>query len=395
MSTLSYLEEAWEQSHGRLKETQNYRILAPVTLSEVQDVSFSSNDYLGLRRDPRLCEAALSAARSYGVGSGVSRSVGQTNPSQVTLECYFAEKAGFFRSLFFPSGFIANLAFFDAMMPMAVEKLDQEFFVDHRCHASLFYSLKQKDLCHSLFRHNDASHLEMKLKHSSAQAKIIVTESLFSMDGDFSVAEDLVCLCEKYGALLFLDESHSFGLYGEHGVGWNTKYPHLKKFLIGASFGCGKAIGVSGGFLGINSPLFYERMVQKSRFLIYSTAVSPLITGAVQCSLELIHGKEGEERRNKLFANIVYLKKQLRDRNFHFPFILEPSHHSPIFPFIVGENQKALYLESYFKKYGVTLRAIRPPTVPNKTARLRLCLNSEHSFENIDLFLNLLQEGLK
>ncbi len=405
MSTLNYLNTIWEQSHKKLIQDNNYRKIFNYCNKNsnfknkndknVSSINFSSNDYLGLRQDVRVTSAGYKAARISGSGSGASRSVLQTDSLIEELEQFFCTNTNFKHALFLPSGFIANLTFFDVLSPFSFEELEQEFFIDHRCHASIFFSLKNTGIRSFVFRHNDMSHLEKKLKASSAQAKIIVIESLFSMDGDFSLAAELTLLCEKYNAVIFVDESHSFGIFGNKGSGWVHEYPDLKKYLIAATFGCGKSVGVSGGFFATNCSVLKERILQKSKLFIYSTGISPFITGAVYQSLKIIFSEEGDLKRKLLFDNINYLLNNIASINFQFQMIQEKKRHSQIFPFIFYENEKTIEISNHLMENNILAKAIRPPSVPNHTARLRLCLTSLHTKEEIDLFILNLNKILK
>ena len=397
MSTLNYLAEIWDESHNQLKSKQSYRKIFDTHKefnNHTKIINFSSNDYLGLRNEARILEAGYRSALKNGSGCGASRSVLQTDSSIEELENFFCEHTGWKRSLFLPSGFIANLTFFDALTPFLNEDIDQEFFIDHRCHASIFFAFKDRNLKHSIFRHQDMPHLEKKLNASQAKAKIIVVESLFSMDGDFSQGEDLSHICEKTNALLFVDESHSFGIYGPNGRGWTQDFPKLKKYLIAASFGCGKSVGVSGGFLATNTPALIKRILQKSKLFIYSTGISAFISGAVLESLKIIFSEEGEKRRSKLFTNIRYLNSQLDKINFKFPIILEREILSQIVPFIFCENNLTMKISNHLLENQILAKAIRPPSVPNNTSRLRLCLTSHLTNEDIDLFIHQLNKVL-
>lgn len=395
MSTIEYLNHIWEKTHKKLKEENNYRKLFNHFNEDAnKNINFSSNDYLNLRHDKRICAAGYNSAKMSGSGSGASRSVLQTDVLIEKLENYFCENTEFKRSLFLASGFVANLTFFDVLSPLGTEEIDQEFFVDHRCHASIFFALRSSGLNFSVFRHNDMSHLEKKLKISHAQAKIIVIESLYSMDGDFAPANELAQLCEKHKAFIFIDESHSFGIFGKKGAGWIQEHPNLKKHLIAATFGCGKAAGVSGAFLATNYPTLIERILQKSKLFIYSTGISPFVSGAVYESLQILFHEEGAERRTLLFENMAYLVSKINDINFQFPIILERKMHSQIFPFIFYSNDLTMKISNYLIENNFIAKAIRPPSVPNHTSRLRVCLTSAHNKEDIDSFIYNLNKVL-
>lgn len=391
MSALNDMNEIWSNSLEMEKARGAYRTLFQIknmsdNESKHSALQFSSNDYLGLKNDSRLAEAGFLSASKSGSGSGSSRSVLQSDHLIEELENYFCRESGFKYTLFLPSGFVANLVFLDVLQTYGEEVTDQEIFIDHRCHASLFFSIKSTNLKHTIFKHNSLDHLEMKLKSSLSKFKIIVIESLFSMDGDFFPLENLHLLCHRYDALIYIDESHSFGLYGPNGAGYIHQFPKLNPYLLAGSFGCGKAVGVSGGFLATNSYAFRERIIQKSKLFIYSTGISPFITGAVYASLKIIFSIEGDERRKKLFHNINYLIELMKNYKSKFPILFERDGISPIIPFIFKNNEKCLSISNLCIENNIILKCIRPPSVPNNTSRLRMCVSSSHSIKDFDNF---------
>lgn len=393
---IGLLIESWERSFAHLKNENNFReVFSPCASSS--QIHFSSNDYLGLRNDTRLAHAGFEAALQSGSGSGASRIVLQTDKQIEALEEFFCQHTGYAHSLFLGSGFTANLALFDALSPLPTEKESVEVFVDHLAHASLFYALRSSKINHSLFRHRDYSHLEKKLAASVAQIKIIVVESIYSMDGDHSCAPTLTHLCQKYHATLFLDESHSFGLQNTPGTLWINAHPELKKYLLGSVQGCGKAVGVAGAFLATNHKALKERIIQKSKVFIYSTGVSPFITGAVAESLKIIFGSEGHKRREKITANIQFFQTKMAETEFAKNVIFEKgSTHSQIFPLILFRNEDAIALAQFLLSQDIVARAIRPPSVPKNTARIRIALNYHHTFPEIEkLFLALKKFSIK
>lgn len=389
---IDLLIENWERSFDNLKKEQNFREVFTPSPNASQ-INFSSNDYLGLRNEERLAQAGFQAALQSGSGSGASRIVLQTDRQIEALEELFCHHTGYAHSLFLGSGFTANLAFFDALSPLPNETETIDIFVDHLAHASLFYALRNGKLNHTLFRHRDHTHLEKKLAHSTAHIKIIVVESIYSMDGDRACAQTLTQLCQKYNATLFLDESHSFGLQNTPGNIWINAHPELKKYLLGSVQGCGKAVGVSGAFLATNHRALKERIIQKSKVFIYSTGVSPFITGAVTESLKLIFGAEGAERRAKLAANIELFQKKMAESAFAKNVIFEKADMpSQIFPLVVFHNEKAVALSKFLLSHGIVARAIRPPTVPKNTARIRIALHCHHTFADIERLFDLLEQ---
>lgn len=378
--SIDHLNAIWEGSNQKLREQNLYREAFPYA-SSCKDgaISFSSNDYLNLRNDIRITQAGFDAALKSGAGTGAARSVLQTDAQIEILEHFFCENMGYKHALFLPSGFLANVTFFDVLAPFSSEIIEQEIFIDHRAHSSLFFAIRATEIKHFIFRHNDYSFLEKKLSLSKANAKIIVVESLYSMDGDFVDPQALLHLCEKYGALLFIDEGHTFGVSGNKGLGFVNSYPELKPFVLASVFGCGKAVGVSGGFLATNSLQFKERVLQKSKTFIYSTGISPFISGAVQKSLEIIFSHEGDEKRKNLHVNVEFLKEKI------------PHIKSHIVPIIIGDNSKALHISKILFDNNIIAKAIRSPSVPRGTERIRITLNSDHSFSQMEKLVNILQ----
>lgn len=396
--SFNYLNQIWEKSNHSIKIKHNYRMLFPYYQGRDQaqhiKVDYSSNDYLSLKNDRRIIEEGYQSALYAGAGSGSSRMVTQTDPCLELLETEFSFKTGYAHSFFFPSGFIANISLYDALSPFPWEEgsFQQQIFIDHRCHSSLFYGLKNSNIKHDQFRHLDYEHLIFKLKSSHSPAKIIVIESLYSMDGDYSDPYKLLEVCQEFGAMLVVDETHSIGAFGKKAC-WISEFPFLKPFVLASVFGCGKAIGVSGGFISTDHFQLKERILQKSRPLIYSTAVSPFITGAVKKSLEIIFSNEGDKKRDSLQENIKYLKKGLLSikaskREFLFHENQIENHSSNIFPLIYSDCLNIIEKEKFFIKQGLLLKAIRPPSVPRGTSRFRVILRSGHSKGDIDFLLN-------
>jgi len=397
--SFNYLFDTWEKSNQSVKMSLNYRKIFPFyqqgNLNNIK-VDFSTNDYLSLRNDKRIIDEGYQSALNFGAGSGSSRMVTQTDPGIEILESNFSKKTGFKHSLFFPTGFTANISLFDGLSPFLWEEnnFDQHIFIDHRCHSSLFYGLKNSNIKYDQFKHNEYDHLIFKLNSSTAKVKIIIVESLYSMDGDYSDPHRLLEVCQKFGAMLIIDETHSVGTYSTNGS-WSLANSFLKPFILASVFGCGKAIGVSGGFISTDYFQLKERILQKARPLIYSTAVSPFLTGAVNKSLDIIFSEEGNERRKKLINNTEYFKKNiifLKDKNLEFDFnkFNFHNHHSNIFPLVFKDNKNIMEKESFFLEQGLLLKAIRPPSIPKGTSRFRVILRAGHTKEDIDLLFSYL-----
>ncbi|APJ04665.1 aminotransferase class I/II-fold pyridoxal phosphate-dependent enzyme [Silvanigrella aquatica] len=403
--SFEYLNEVWKYSNELTHKASNYRTIFPYYEKTHKDYNinfdFSSNDYLGLRNDQRIIDAGYQSALKYGAGSGASRMIMQTDFSLEEVEKLFSQFIDYKYSLFFSSGYVANLSLFDTLAPFSWEEssFEQHIFIDHMSHSSLFYGLRNSKIKYDYYKHNDYKHLEFKLKSSKlsqSSAKIIVTESLFSMDGDYSNPYKLFEICKKFGAALIIDETHTLGAYGEKGS-WILQYPFLKPYILASVFGCGKAVGVSGGFITTDHFEFKERIFQKSRFILQSTAVSPFITGAVKKSLEIIFSNEGILKRNLLRKNIQYLNSKLKvhyNEKSEFKLIENylSSSASNIIPIIYHDSAKIIEKEKFFLKNGILLKCIRPPSVPRGTSRFRVILRSNHSKQDLDILLNYLFE---
>ncbi len=397
--SFNYLFDTWEKSNQSVKLNLNYRKIFPYyqqsNLNNIK-VDFSTNDYLSLRNDKRITDEGYRSALNFGAGSGCSRMVTQTDPGIEILESNFSNRTGYNHSLFFPTGFTANISLFDGLSPFSWEEnsFDQHIFIDHRCHSSLFYGVKNSNIKFDQFKHSEYDHLIFKLNSSSAKVKIIIVESLYSMDGDYSDPHRLLEVCQKFGAMLIIDETHSVGTFSIKGS-WSLAYSFLKPYILASVFGCGKAIGVSGGFISTDYFQLKERILQKARPLIYSTAVSPFLTGAVNKSLNIIFSEEGKEKRKKLINNIEYFKKNillLKDKNLEFDFnkFNFHNHHSNIFPLVFKDNKNIMEKESFFLEKGLLLKAIRPPSIPKGTSRFRVILRSGHTKEDLDFLFSYL-----
>ncbi len=396
------LKDLWENSNKKIKEEQNYReIFSPAKNFKNQQkyFDFSSNDYLGLRKNKEIIEAGYQNALENGAGAGSSRLVLELDKNISQLEHYFATKTNFNFSMFFPTGFVANAALFDTLACFSWENITKSHihvFIDHRSHASLFYGLRNSQLIYDFFRHNDYTHLENKLTRSAAKIKIIVVESLYSMDGDYSDPEKLYELCKKHNAMIIIDETHTIGTFGVNKT-WLQSYAYLKPFILASVAGCGKAVGVSGGFIATDHNFLKERMIQKCKYLIYSTAVSPFITGAVKKALEIIFSPVGDNLCLLLQNNIAYFREKLieisaKENDFNFNFFDLTKHNSNIFPLIYKSHNDIKKKEHFFIESGLILKTFRPPTVPNGTSRFRVIIRADHSKNDIDKLINYLNK---
>jgi 8-amino-7-oxononanoate synthase len=326
--------------------------------------NFASNDYLGLARHPEIEAAFIDGVRLFGAGSAASRLVCGTLPPHKQLENALAEAKQTEAALTFSSGFATALG----VIPAVVGKADF-VLLDKLSHACLVDAARLSGATLRVFPHNDLAKLErllVSIREKDPAARILVaTESVFSMDGDLCPLLEIVGLTEAYDALLLLDEAHGFGVLGEHGMGLaeQENLQHRIAFQMGT---LSKSAGLSGGYLAASRD-WIDLLTNRARSFIYSTAPPPAIAHAAIASLALIRSAQGATLRGKLQKNIALLTPQS----------------TPIVPRILGDNEAALAAAADLEKAGFLVPAIRYPTVPRGTARLRVSLSAAHPPEAI------------
>jgi len=346
-----------------------------VTVDGRPMLAFCSNDYLGLAAHPLLAEALAEGARRYGAGSGGSHLISGHSRAHALLEERFAELLAPHleapRALYFCTGYMANLGVLTAL-----GGADAELFCEELNHASLIDGARLARGTARIYRHGDTAQLEQLLAASTAPTKVVVTDSVFSMDGDLAPLPALLALCERYGAWLVVDDAHGFGVLGEHGRGalehFGLRSPHL--VYIGT---LGKAAGVGGAFVAAHATVI-ETLIQRARSYIYTTAAPPALAHALLTSIELIAGAEGRARRAHLRGLIAQLQAALRLR--HWWLLPSPT---AIQPVVVGANQAALDAAAALHAQGIWVPAIRPPTVAPGSARLRVTLSAAHGAADV------------
>ena len=345
-------------------------------------LNFASNDYLGLAGNREIAQAMADGALQWGAGSGASHLVsGHLAPHEM-LEHEIATFIGFPRALTFSTGYLANLAVTPTLAGRGAA-----VFADKLNHASLIDAMqlaKANGADVQRYPHNDMAALENMLAASSAPTKVIVTDAVFSMDGDLAPLPLLFALCERYDAWLVIDDAHGFGVLGAQGKGCLAHFnlPAAPRILLMGTLG--KAAGVGGAFVA-GSETTIEYLLQKGRSYIFTTAAPPAIACALRKSLEII--RNGDALRTSLFARIA----QLRDGLAGLPWQLLPSP-TAIQPLIVGDNEAVLKLANALWERGLWVPAIRPPTVPKGTARLRISVSAAHSEADIAALLGALKE---
>lgn len=343
-------------------------------------LTFCSNDYLGLAAHPAVVEALHEGAARYGAGSGASHLISGHSRAHAMVEERLAgflspqlEKA---RALYFSTGYMANIAVLSALGGR-----EAELFSETLNHASLIDGARLSRAAVKVYPHGDVATLEQMLAASTAKNKLVVTDSVFSMDGDLAPLPQLLALCERHGAWLVVDDAHGFGVLGDEGRGALAHFALRSPYLVYMGT-LGKAAGVAGAFVAAHTTVI-EWLVQRARPYIYTTAAPPAVAHALLASLDLIAGKEGRERREHLRQLIAQLKSGLKLKRWR---LAESS--TAIQPVIIGGNEEAMHIAERLNERGIWVPAIRPPTVPPGTARLRITLSAAHCADDVAQLVN-------
>jgi 8-amino-7-oxononanoate synthase len=339
-------------------------------------LAFCSNDYLGLAAHPRVINALREGAQMYGAGSGASHLISGHSRAHALLEERLAQtQAPYLESaqaLYFSTGYMANLAVLTTLGADASAMI----FSEALNHASLIDGARLARAGVAVYPHRDLETLSAQLEGSTASSKIVVTDSVFSMDGDLAPLPGLLTLCERHGAWLVVDDAHGFGVLGENGRGalehFGLRSPNI--VYVGT---LGKAAGVSGAFVAAHHSVI-ELMVQRARPYIYTTAAPPALAHALLTSLDIMAGDEGNGLRAHLASLLAQLDSELTLKRWQ-----RPVSNTPIQPIIIGSNDEALRAAGSLQAKGIWVPAIRPPTVAPGTARLRVTLSAAHTHEEV------------
>ena len=342
-------------------------------------LSFCSNDYLGLANHPSLIAAMQAAAGDSGVGSGASNLITGHHRYHDALEKKLAKFVDMPATLVFSTGYMANIGVISALMGR-----DDAVFCDKLNHACLNDGAILSRANFQRFAHNDVAALEKLLKSSTAKQKLIAVDAVFSMDGDIAPIPDYLRLCEQYDAYLYVDDAHGFGVLGEHGKGclshFNIKSPRI---IMMATLG--KAAGVAGAFVA-GEQVVIDYLVQNARSYVYSTPAPPALSATLIQSVTLI--EQGDDLRAHLQHLITTLKASLQLKNW----VLMPSD-TAVQPLVIGGNHAAVTVSEHLQKLDILVPAIRPPTVPKNTARLRISLSAAHSEQDVITLASALNDA--
>jgi 8-amino-7-oxononanoate synthase len=345
-------------------------------------LSFCSNDYLGLASHPALAAAAATASASQGFGAGAARLVAGDLPAHRALEADLAAFTGRPAALLFPTGYQTNLGVITALAGP-----DDVIVSDAANHASIIDGCRLSRARVLVYRHADAADARRALAATApVRHRFLVTESIFSMDGDAAPLAELAAAADEADAILVVDEAHALGVAGPDGRGLCAAAAVKPDVLVGT---LGKAFGSAGGFAA-GDPALRSYLLNRARTFVFTTGLPPPVAAAASAALEIIRSAEGDTRRQRLSAYRHRLATHLIDLG-----LADRIPPGPIFPIVLGTDARALAVASALRARRFFVPAIRPPTVPEGTARLRVTLSSEHEPEEIDAFAASLGEVLR
>ncbi len=353
-----------------------------ITIEGRRLISMASNNYLGLANHPAVNRAAIEAIEQWGVGAGAARLISGTMTPHHQLEQDLARFKQVEAALTFGTGYTTNLG----LIPALIDR-DGLILADRYCHASLIEACRLAKARLRVFHHNDVEHLETLLKkRDRACPTMVVTEGVFSMDGDLAPLPDLLTLCRRHEAALVIDDAHGTGVMGKTGRGTIEHFGLNPQDVIQMGT-LSKAVGTSGGYVAGPAAL-RDYLINTSKAFIYTTAQPPAIAAGASAALRIIQREPA--RRERLWNNRDYLFAALKDMGFQLT-----DTQSPILPIIVKSPEQALDMSQALYQAGVYVPAIRPPTVPKHSSRLRLTVSSEHTQEQLEKVVTALQEAGK
>ena len=370
--------EAKEQEQNK-RTIKTYEPLDAVRVkrNDIEYIMMASNNYLGLTHEPRVQQAAMQAIQRYGTGSGGARLTSGSFPLFKELEIAIANFKGTEQSLVFNTGYMANVGTITALM-----NKHSVIISDELNHASIIDGCRLSGAHIERYKHKDVEHAEYILKNYKSAYKMIITDGVFSMDGDIAPLDRLYALSKEYDALLMVDDAHATGVIGN---GRGTAH-HFGLTDVDVQLGTlNKALGSVGGYVAGRKELI-EYLINYSRSFIFSTALSPADIGAALEALRIVRDEPSVV--DTLRDNTVYMAHKLQAMG------IDCDDETPIFPIVVGENDRALTLARELEERGIIITAIRPPTVPVGESRLRMTVTAAHSKEQLDYVAQTLHELL-
>jgi glycine C-acetyltransferase len=389
---LAYLTAALDEL--RAKGTHfNLRVLEgaqqPVCRYDGREViNLASNNYLGLANDPRLVEAAIAATRAYGVGSGAVRTIAGTMRIHMELEEMIARFKNSEAAVVFQSGFAANAGTVSAILGK-----DDFILSDELNHASIIDGARLSRARIKVFRHKDVAHCEELLKEVASEPgrKLVITDGVFSMDGDIGPVDKLAALAEKYGAIMMVDDAHASGVLGRNGRGSVDHFGMHGRVDVQVGT-LSKAIGALGGYVCGSRDLI-DYLYHRARPFLFSTSHPPAVAATCIAAFDIL--EKEPERIDRLWSNTRYFQSELRRAGFNIGGVNTPATETPITPVIIGEGRAAMDFSRALFDEGIMGTGIAFPTVPEGKARIRLILTSEHTRPQLDQALETLTRVAK
>ncbi len=354
---------------NKIKDENRYRFLREISskpdekiiLNGKEVLNLCSNNYLGLSGHPELIKAEIEYAEKYGCGSTGSRLITGTMTPHLELEEAVAKLKGTEKAVIFNTGYMANIGIIDAL----TDKNDV-IFSDELNHASIVDGCRISKAKKIIYKHCDLNNLEDLLKREKlAKKKLIVTDTVFSMDGDIAPLKEINFLAKKYNAILMTDDAHATGVLGKNGGG-GGEYFNLQEEIDIQMGTFGKALGTFGAYVAGRKELI-EYLINRSRSFIYTTALPPGVIGATLKAIEIVKGKEGKLRRKILYKKADFIRKQLKLAGFN-----TLNSCTQIIPVLIGDEKTTMEITEKLLENGIYVQGIRPPTVPENMCRLRI-----------------------
>ena len=339
--------------------------------------SFCSNDYLGLANHPAVKAAFIKGIEQYGAGSGASHLINGHSRAHHALENELADFTGYPRALLFSTGYMANLGLVQALAGRGDSVLE-----DRLNHASLLDGGLLSGARLMRYRHNEPSDLDAKLAGRKRGEKLVLTDGVFSMDGDIADITALAPTCAKHDAWFMVDDAHGFGVLGDRGRGTLEHCGASTNDVPVYMATLGKALGTAGAFIAGSDELI-ETLIQKARTYIYTTASPPAVAEATRASLGIVRSQP--QLRQRLNSNIQYFRNCCEQSGIELS-----NSYTAIQPVIIGDTQATVAMSERLRAEGLFISAIRPPTVPEGTARLRITLTATHEHAHIDKLVSAL-----
>jgi len=380
-------DNPWKLEIEALRNQDRYRTMPRiegmpgriVTVNGQKALNFSSNNYLGFASHQDVIEAAMKASASIGAGSTASRLIAGDTEAHRDLETFLAQWKGTEAALVFGSGYQANVGILTALTD------ERDVIIsDQYNHASVIDGCRLSRATVAVYPHLDLDRLEDLLRQPGFRRKFVVTESVFSMDGDFAPLAEIDSLCRRWGAYLMVDEAHATGICGPRGEGLAAELGVVPEIQMGT---LGKAVGAGGAYVAGSRPLI-ELLINKARSLIYTTASPPSVMAAALAGVRLIASQEGETRRARLKGNVALFRHLLDSEGFR---ISDPSH---IVPIVLGDSSRTMEVSRLCLASGVFAHGIRFPTVQEGSARLRFTLMSEHTQDDLRHAVSVLRHAV-